>query len=342
MTGLWEDRDIRFDVSMQQMKMRPGEVLIEIFPSVEDAKGNSGERGKLLVTNLRLIWHSVTLPRVNLSIGYNCMQNVTSRKTSSKLRGPTEALFIPAKSSTKYEFVFTTDSNNTSKMLTTVISIYKAYETSKLYRDLKLRGALIENKQLRMLPEEQVYNTVNGAWNLSSDQGNLGTFFITNIRVVWVANMNESFNVSIPYLQISNIKIRDSKFGYAMVIETSWQSGNYVLGFRIDPLEKLQQSAKEIQSLHKVYSASPIFGVSFQRSEDLGDESEEMYATIQQPVMEDAEIDTTIQSDACVAYYADGVTGEENHEPPVFSEELGLAIEPLKPGYTIESLWKVL
>ena len=33
-------------------------------------------------------------------------------------------------------------------------------------------------------------------------QGNLGTFFITNVRIVWHANMNESFNVSIPYLQI--------------------------------------------------------------------------------------------------------------------------------------------
>lgn len=33
-------------------------------------------------------------------------------------------------------------------------------------------------------------------------QGNLGTFFISNVRIVWHANMNESFNVSIPYLQI--------------------------------------------------------------------------------------------------------------------------------------------
>jgi len=36
-------------------------------------------------------------------------------------------------------------------------------------------------------------------------QGNLGTFFITNVRIVWHANMNESFNVSIPYLQIVSV-----------------------------------------------------------------------------------------------------------------------------------------
>ena len=33
-------------------------------------------------------------------------------------------------------------------------------------------------------------------------QGNLGTFYITNVRLMWHANINESFNVSIPYLQM--------------------------------------------------------------------------------------------------------------------------------------------
>ena len=42
------------------------------------------------------------------------------------------------------------------------------------------------------------------------------------------------------------------------------QSGGYVLGFRIDPVEKLQQIAKEIQNLHRVYSTCPIFGVEFE------------------------------------------------------------------------------
>ena len=39
---------------------------------------------------------------------------------------------------------------------------------------------------------------------MSSDQGNLGTFFVTNVRLVWHANINENFNVSIPYLQVSD------------------------------------------------------------------------------------------------------------------------------------------
>jgi len=78
----------------------------------------------------------------------------------------------------------------------------RAYETSRLYRELKLRGAIVKDKTLILLPREQIVNKVGGVWNLSSEQGNLGTFFVTNIRVVWFANLAENFNVSIPYLQI--------------------------------------------------------------------------------------------------------------------------------------------
>ena len=41
-----------------------------------------------------------------------------------------------------------------------------------------------------------------GVWNLSADQGNLGTFFLSNVRIVWHANLAENFNVSIPYIQV--------------------------------------------------------------------------------------------------------------------------------------------
>lgn len=35
--------------------------------------------------------------------------------------------------------------------------------------------------------------------------------------------------------QMKAIKVRDSKFGQALVIETTAASGGYVLGFKIDP-----------------------------------------------------------------------------------------------------------
>lgn len=76
-----------------------------------------------------------------------------------------------------------------------------------MYRELKLRGSIVKSKQLQILPLEKIVTTENGVWNLSSDQGNLGTFIITNVRLVWFADMNEHFNISLPYLQIAVVRI---------------------------------------------------------------------------------------------------------------------------------------
>lgn len=54
-----------------------------------------------------------------------------------------------------------------------------------------------------------------------SSKGNLGIFHITDIRIIWHAELNENFNVSVPYYQTKSIKIRDSKFGLALVVETT-------------------------------------------------------------------------------------------------------------------------
>ncbi|XP_041699345.1 Bardet-Biedl syndrome 5 protein homolog [Coregonus clupeaformis] len=346
---LWEDRDVIFDITAQQMKTRPGEVLIDCLDSIEDTKGNNGIEltttysllsGRLLVTNLRIIWHSLALPRVNLSVGYNSIINITTRTANS-----TEALYISTKSNnTRFESIFTNVVPGSQRLFTSVIAVHRAYETSKMYRDLKLRGALIQNKQLRLLPREEVYDKFNGVWNLFSDQGNLGSFFITNVRMVWHANMNESFNISIPYLQIKrSIIIRDSKFSLALVIESFHQiiTGGYVLGFKIDPMDKLQDAVKEINSLCKVYSANPIFGVDYEMEEKKSlyytpQPMEEL--TVDQPP-DNVEIEPDEQTDAFTAYFADG--NKQQYREPVFSEELGIAVEKLE-GFTLQGLWEVM
>jgi hypothetical protein len=64
-------------------------------------------------------------------------------------------------------------------------------------------GALLVDNELQLLPREVAYSRINGVCNLSSEAGNLGTFYITNIRVVWFSNASNAFNVSIPYVQVS-------------------------------------------------------------------------------------------------------------------------------------------
>ena len=48
------------------MKMRAGESVVDRLEAIEDTKGNSGDRGKMIVTTLRIIWHSVSMARVSL------------------------------------------------------------------------------------------------------------------------------------------------------------------------------------------------------------------------------------------------------------------------------------
>lgn len=81
---VWQDREIRFDVQLsyvvepnhsflfanivncyRALELRPGEVLIDTLNNVEDTKGNSGEGGSLMITNLRIIWIS-SFDRSNL------------------------------------------------------------------------------------------------------------------------------------------------------------------------------------------------------------------------------------------------------------------------------------
>ncbi len=91
---VWQDREVLFDSKPNALKCRPGELVIDSINSVEDTKGNNGERGSLIVTNLRIIWVSHVSSKINLSIGLNSIVTVNIRKAKSKLRGTTQVICI--------------------------------------------------------------------------------------------------------------------------------------------------------------------------------------------------------------------------------------------------------
>ena len=296
-----------------------------------------------MVTNLRIIWTSHADPKVNLSVGLNTILAVNIRKAKSKLRGSTQALCVMAKFSSRFEFIFTSLVKNSPRLFTTVQAVMRAYETSKLYRELKLRGSIMKDGSLQLLPDEQIVSKYNGIWNLSNDQGNLGTFYFTNVRVVWHADLAANFNVSLPYMQIKGILLRNqTKFGKALVIETFSRAGGYILGFRIDPESALVDLEKELVSLFRVYSVTPIFGVDF-AFEDVAPSIEQL--TVPR-IEEDIEIiNDNEDTHAVAAYYADesaAIEGGDQNLSVQYDPRLGLAIEGLPPGMNTETLWRVL
>uniref|UniRef100_A0A914MSK3 Bardet-Biedl syndrome 5 protein n=1 Tax=Meloidogyne incognita TaxID=6306 RepID=A0A914MSK3_MELIC len=120
---MWQYRDVLFDLDTRMLRLAAGESIVERIDNVEDTKGNNGDRGLLRITNLRLIWHAVAVPRINLSIGHNTITGITTRVAKSKIRGQAESLYIMSKglSGTKFEFVFTCV-NPSSFLATEVVS----------------------------------------------------------------------------------------------------------------------------------------------------------------------------------------------------------------------------
>ncbi|CAH0402545.1 unnamed protein product [Chilo suppressalis] len=335
--AVWEDREVLFDLPFEYLRLRPGEKIFDRIEPIEDSKGNSGIKGRMVVTNLRIIWHSLASPRINLSIGLNCILSTSTKVVSSGLRGSTQALYALASyKSNRYEFIFTNLSPSCVRHYTTVVGAHKAYAASRMYRDLKLRGTIIHNKQLKMLPLEKVCLQEHSIWNLSSDSGNLGTLLVTNVRVVWYADINEAFNVSMPYITIESINIRDSKFGEALVFVVRPSSGSYVLGFRADPRDRLRPLLSELQALHQAYTEKPIFGVEMTWSNEQSKPAVDDIAELEEIGEPRGEMGPNL-------YLASQLSqnNEETEVQPVYSPYLGLAIEPLKEGFTLKSLFEV-
>eukprot|EP00201_Polytomella_parva_P021614 CAMPEP_0175046606 /NCGR_PEP_ID=MMETSP0052_2-20121109/5125_1 /TAXON_ID=51329 ORGANISM="Polytomella parva, Strain SAG 63-3" /NCGR_SAMPLE_ID=MMETSP0052_2 /ASSEMBLY_ACC=CAM_ASM_000194 /LENGTH=123 /DNA_ID=CAMNT_0016310373 /DNA_START=784 /DNA_END=1155 /DNA_ORIENTATION=+ len=121
------------------------------------------------------------------------------------------------------------------------------------------------------------------------------------------------------------------------------ESGGYVLGFRIDPRETLDYVFKELSSLWQVFTNNPIFGVEF-LIENMEKESQlKILASLKiSDTEQDVEIvDTPHRGDHLASFYAEA-PGKGMDRDPVFCPELGLAIEQLREGTTIDQLWSVL
>lgn len=56
--------------------------------------------------------------------------------------------------------------------------------------------------ELVPLDKEEVYDKIPGVMNLSKDYGQLGILWVTSQRLCWVAQLQENYNCSLPYLQV--------------------------------------------------------------------------------------------------------------------------------------------
>lgn len=168
-------------------------------------------------------------------------------------------------------------------------------------------------------------------------------------------------------MQIKNIKVRDSKFGLALVIESSESSGGYVLGFRVDPVEKLNIVFEELNNLYQIHALNPEFGV-YQILNLLGismsihqqsekailycdqlaglENSNRANAQSMGTYQEVVDCNENVQGksffDPVLAYLAEGECSELRPHQWTYDPSIGISIEKIKDGFSIESLWEVV
>lgn len=168
------------------------------------------------------------------------------------------------------------------------------------------------------------------------------------IRVALAASTDACYGISpdppplfalrvFPLSVQKTVRVRDSKFGKALVIETAERAGSYMLGFRVDPLSALEGCHKEVTALLAAALEAPIYGIDF----TIEEKPEGLDAlTVARPA-DDVEVVSSDESssDAFAAYFAD--SSKESDRPIIFSSDLGLAIETPPEGLSIEKLWAV-
>jgi Bardet-Biedl syndrome 5 protein len=69
------------------------------------------------------------------------------------------------------------------------------------------------------------------------------------------------------------IRVRESRFGLALVVESSLGSGGYVLGFQLDPIERLHKVSDDLQNLYRVHSEHPELGIYYSVTNAVGVQS---------------------------------------------------------------------
>lgn len=176
---------------------------------------------------------------------------------------------------------------------------------------------------------------------------------VQHVHRSYDAEHSPNFNASIPYTQMASVSLRDSKFGKALVVTTSKRSGEYVLGFKVDDEEKLNDVFKEVEALHRVFTTNPVFGVDVgevrgSARDDALQRNDSSRSNVNTEEDDDVEIIDSRESgtDLMRKYYAEIAAGSDGYDvstlEPVFDETLGLAIEPLPQGATTTGLWNIV
>ncbi|KAJ3214235.1 Bardet-Biedl syndrome 5 protein [Dinochytrium kinnereticum] len=348
----WHFREIRFDLPPSELSPTAGEDIVETFKDIEDCRGNPNQPGTFVITILRIIWVHPKNPRINLSLGHDCILT-----DSIALNGSSSVVLQARLQLAKFEFVFGTGIEGDAKRVAKALGdVGRAFGVSRGYRDFGVGVPIVCDGGLNTLALEVVQDKADNVLNLTTDKRPTGTLYVTNIRMAWHAIPHkESLNISMPFCQIQDVRIQSSKFGTTLVVETTAGSGSFLLGFQVLPVQRMREVAKTIKKCIKIYAGRPIFGMTRKGGLDSmkARELENAIAALEKMKEDDVEIVSMDPTEefilklaeqrqfARVQAYKDS-TEQAADDDVVFDGTLGLMVERIKPeGLTLSQLWKM-
>ena len=353
--SLWQDRQVIFDGSKSEFVFRKGEETYTTMSNIEDMKGNN-ELGTFIFSNLRLIWYNNKNPKINQSIGYDCIENIDKKLADSMMTGQSIILTINCRSEkSRYELTYRSSGEGNHDPYNNLTNILKLYEEGRLYRELKQNGENIfdkKNSNIILLRDEKLIEKNRNIFlelnNGSNSDNNYGILYKTNIRLIWVSDKNPTFNLSIPWIQTSSIKGEmHSQFGISVRIKLTRIFGNVAYLFYSKEGAITKEFCDNLNKIMYKVLENPKLGQSLRKSEDgeaPKDKFKEKLGKIADMVYGQEEIAEKNNDDQAGMIYLinEGRNKQNNINNIDFCKELGIACEKLPDKVTISDLWKIM
>ena len=355
-SNVWQDHQVLFNCSKSEFIFGNGEETYKTMSNIEDLKGN--EIGTFIFTNLRLIWYNNKDPKINQSIGYDCIENLEKRTSDSMMTGQSNILSINCKvDKSRYELEYRHLSDTKNDPYINLKNILKLYEEGRIYREMKQNTLDIldkDNKNLILLKNEKMMETYkNISININNEGdainkkvGNTGTLYLTNIRIIWINDKKDNYNLTLPYIQISSVRGENHpSYGISIKIKLTKLYNNFIILFYSSNNTMDEQFCEDFRKQIEKFLKNPIVGISLLKKGDgVQDKLKEKIKKIADIVYGQEEIsDKNEDEQAGMVYLINEGRNKQNSINDIeFSKELGIACQKLPDNVTINDLWKIV
>lgn len=236
------DKLLLIDAAADALVLVPGEYAIVRFDDVEDVRADptildSLRFGTVTLTNLRLAWNSRGDPNGHsISVGLSTVTKISvgnlhgnRQKEAIGLEenaSHDKGLFITGNRSVVlhatfnqigYKFELKSSSREftqqNANFFNILQSVYRAHDTTRMYRRVRVRSSIVRDGQPVLLSREVILDNIRniGLTSAIGVSNVLGTFVRTSHRIIWFSPTNESYNVSIPYIDVLGLSLKDIK-----------------------------------------------------------------------------------------------------------------------------------